>query len=230
MGVLKTLRDTVAPELNHLYVQDPSEASGALDYRWRGREHALHAFLIARLFGSPAELCTGDFAVLSRRVPALSALGKDAQHAWCRIGGVAPVDLSVTFRPLPQAPQLHAAVTGEGRNGAWQVTYADDEAVLDEDIGGENEIIFIEKAVLPHSAADLLGNPYLLLPPPSPDDAGSWHALYGPGIYAKITAHCFGCATRQAKSVRQRLKPADAVAWIAENVKDAEAKILAGIK
>lgn len=226
MSVLKTLRERVAPELNHLYTVPPSENPGGVDYGWHGREHALHAFLVARMFGASAELCTGDFAVLSRFVPPLTSMDRSDDHAWCSINGVAPVDLSMTFKHYGNAPQLRSAIVGEGRNGDWDVQYADDESVLDESVQNRNEIIFIEKTIREDSAAALLNDPYLLLQPPRPDDAGSWHTLYGPAIYAKITLHCFGCANGGAKSIRHRMTRQPAVAWIAENYPDPEAQIL----
>jgi hypothetical protein len=225
MSVLKTLRERVAPELNHLYVVPPSETAGGLDFGWHAREHALHAFFVARLFGASAEICSGDFAVLSRFVPPLTSMGRDDDHAWCSISGVAPVDLSMTFKHYGTAPQLRSPIVGEGANGDWNVEYAYDESPLDENVQNRNEIIFIEKKVRDETEAALLSDPYLLLRPPKTDDAAGWHTLYGPEIYAKISLHCFGCATG-AKSVRHRLTGEKAVAWIAENYPQAQAEIL----
>jgi hypothetical protein len=225
MSVLKTLRERVAPELNHLYVIPPTEGPSGLNFGWHAREHALHAFLVARMFGTSAEICTGDFAVLSRFMPPLTSMGRDDDHAWCNINGVAPVDLSMTFQTYGNTPQLRGAIVGEGRNGDWDIEYAYDESPLDENVQNRNEILFIEKKVHAHSEPELLKNPYMLLPPAPADDAASWHALYGPTIYAKITLHCFGCAMAP-KSIRQRMTPQQAVAWIAENYPEAETKIL----
>jgi hypothetical protein len=226
MSVLKTLRERVAPELNHLYTAPPSEIPGGIDYGWHGREHALHTFLVARMFGATAELCTGDFAVLSRFVPPLTSMDRNDDHAWCSINGVAPVDLSMTFKHYGNAPQLRGAIVGEGRNGDWDVQYADDESVLDENVQNQNEIIFIEKTIREDPAEALVNDPYLLLHPPRPDDASSWHTLYGPAIYAKITVYCFGCASGGAKSIRHRMPRQQAAAWIAENTPEPEAQIL----
>ena len=173
MSVLKTLRERVAPELNHLYVVPPAEAPGGLDFGWRGREHALHAFFVARMFGTAADICTGDFAVLSRFVPPLTSMGRDDDHAWCSINGVAPVDVSMTFKHYGNAPQLRSAIVGEGRNGDWDIQYAYDESPMDENVQNRNEIIFIEKKVHDHSEAALLSDPYLLLHPPRLEEAGS---------------------------------------------------------
>jgi hypothetical protein len=224
MSVLKTLRERVAPELNHLYVVPPSESEAGLNCGWRAREHALHTWFVARLFGAEADLCSGDFAVLSQYMPPLTSMGRNEEHGWCIVTGVAPVDLSMTFRLLGNVPQLRSPIVGEGRNGDWNVKYAEDESVLDEGVQTGNEILFIEKTI--HEDGDaLLANPHLYLSPPAADDTTSWHALHGPGIYARITAHCFGVATGETKSLRQRFSPKEAVAWIAENYADSEIRI-----
>lgn len=227
MSVLKTLREKIAPELNHLYTAPPSDQSGKLDCGWHGREHALHVCLVARMFGAPADIRSGDFAVLSRFMPPLSSLDGGHGHAWCSVNGVTPVDLSLSFQFYGRVPQLRSAIVGPGRNGDWEIHYARDEAMLEEPIQNRNEILFIEKTIHAESPAELLGNPGAFLSPTPGELSGGWHVLHGPGIYAKITLHCFACASGDAKSVRNRLPAPEAVAWIAANYPDADAQILA---
>lgn len=227
MSVLKTLRERVAPQLNHLYTAAPSEVAGVFDFGWHSREHALHSFFVARLFGAETDIARGDIAVISRYVPPLTTMGTSDEHAWCRVNGVAPVDLSLTFVHYGNAPQLRAPVVGEGRNGDWQIEYAEDESALDESVQQRNDVLYIEKTIATDTEAQLLENPYLVLRAPKPDDTTSWHAIYGPSIYAQITLHCFACAAGRAKSLRSRLNRAESVAWIAANYPDAEAAILA---
>jgi hypothetical protein len=229
MSVLKTLRDTVAPELNHLYTTPPVETPDGLDCGWHGREHSLHAFLVARMFGATADIRSGDFAVLSPYLPPLTSVEKNFDHTWCSVNGVAPVDLALGVTYFAQAPQLRGAIIGEGRNGDWEVQYSDDDAVLDESFGHTNEVIFIERKIHADSESALLTDPYLLVPKPAEGDKSSWHALYGVSIHAKITLHCHACASRTAKSVR-RLSRDQAVAWIAENYRDAEDQILKALR
>ncbi|MCX6434287.1 MAG: hypothetical protein NTX29_16460, partial [Actinobacteria bacterium] len=50
------------------------------------------------------------------------------------VGGIRPVDLSMTFARFGQVPQLRSAITGDGPNGDWQVRYAEDESILDASI------------------------------------------------------------------------------------------------
>lgn len=227
MSVLKALREKIAPELNHLYTTAPVETPQGVDYGWHAREHALHTFFVARLFGASADIRSGDFAVLSRFLPPITSLEQNAKHAWCSVGGVVPVDLSLSFALFGNAPQLRTAITGEGLNGDWQVGYAEDESVLDESFESGNEIIFIEKTVQADSEEALLKDPYLFLPAPRADDPAGWHVVYGPDIYAKISLHCFRCAAGGGKSVRNRLSAPLAVKWIAENYAGPDAQILA---
>ncbi len=225
MSVLKTLRERVAPELNHLYTTPPGERPGGVDFGWHSREHALHTFFIAQMFGAEAEIARGDFAVISQFVPPLTSMGTDQDHAWCIVNGVAPIDLSLTFLHYGNVPQLRSPIVGEGRNGDWHIEYAEDESALDEGVQQRNDILYIEKTLPTETAAQLLENPYLVLPASKPDDATSWHARFGPSIYAKITLHCFRCATGETKSIRPRLEREPAIAWIAENYPTAEADI-----
>jgi len=226
MSVLKTLRERVTPELNHLYTTPPGERPGGVDFGWHSREHALHTFFVAALFGAEAGIALGDFAVISRFVPPLTSMGTNQDHAWCVVNGVAPVDLSLTFLHYGNVPQLHAPIVGEGRNGDWHIEYAEDESALDESVQERNDILYIEKSLSSETAAQLLANPYLLFPAPAPEDATGWPARFGPSIYAKISLHCFRCATGEAKSIRQRLAREPAIAWIAENYAEPEAELL----
>ena len=217
MSVLKVLRDRVAPELNHLYTTPPAETPAGVDCGWHGREHALHTFFVARMFGAQTELCVGDFAILSRFLPPLTTMERDLDHAWCIINGVAPVDLSMTFALLNQSPQLRNPIVGEGRNGDWDVQYSEDESPMDDSFSNRNEIIFVEQEIVGHTAAELLENPILFVPaPPAPAS---------PDLYAAITLHCFECAAGRTKNVRHRLSRPDALAWISANYPDAAARI-----
>ncbi len=226
MSVLKTLRQQIAPELNFLYTIPPAETPLGWDCGWRGHEHAWHAFFVARMFGSRASLRTGDFAILSRLLPPLTTLDREPKHAWCTIGDLAPVDLSMTFAAFADAPQLHAPITGEGPNGDWQVRYAEDESILDESVESGNEVLYIERQIVADSAEVLLEDPGRFLPPPPPAASDNWVARHGPDISAKISLHCYRCAAGGGRSIRNRATREDAVAWIAANYPEPRAAIL----
>lgn len=225
MSVLKTLQQRIAPELNFLFTIPPAETPLGWDYGWRSHEHAWHTFFVARMFGSRASLCTGDFAVLSRLLPPLTTLERETKHAWCTVGEIAPVDLSMTFATFENAPQLRTAVTGEGVNGDWQIHYAEDESILDGNFESGNEILFIERHVITDPVETLLADPGRFLPPAPLAARDNWTALHGADIHAKIALHCYRCAAGRSRSVRNRANREEAVAWIAGNYPEASAEI-----
>lgn len=230
MSVLKALRQKIAPELNFLFTIPPAETPVGWDCGWRGHEHAWHAFFVARMFGSPASLCTGDFAVLSRLMPPLTTLDREPKHAWCTVGELAPVDLSMTFAYFGQVPQLRTPITGEGPNGDWQVRYAEDESILDENFESGHEILFIERQVVADPAETLLEEPGRFLPPAPAAARDNWVAQHGPDIHAQIALHCYRCAAGGGRSIRNRATREEAVAWIAGNYPAPKAEIIERIK
>jgi len=66
MSVLKVLRQKVAPELNFLFTLPPVETPLGWDCGWHGHAHALHTYFVARMFGTSADLRSGDFVVRER--------------------------------------------------------------------------------------------------------------------------------------------------------------------
>jgi hypothetical protein len=226
MSVLKALRQRIAPELNFLFTDAPADRAGAIDCGWHGPAHAYHAFFVARMFGAAADLRTGDFAVISRLLPPLTTLEREPKHAWCAVGGVNPVDLSLTFARFDNVPQLHAPITGDGPNGEWQVRYAEDESILDGNLESGNEILYIERNVCAETEVTLLENPALFIPAPSPEAGEAWGDRHGPDIHAKIALHCFRCAASGGRSIRNRATRDEAIAWIAGNYPDPQTEIL----
>jgi hypothetical protein len=224
MSVLKALRQRVAPELNFLLTDDPAERAGAIDCGWRPHLHAYHAFLVARMFGAAAELRTGDIAVISGALPPITTLDREPKHAWCAVGGVTPVDLAATFARFPQAPQLRSPVTGEGPNGDWQVRYAEDESILDQNIEGANELLYIARSPAFNDAVQLLDEPGRFIP--AAEEPEGWVARHGVGVHAAVALHGFRCAGSGGRSVRNQASRDEAVAAIVARYPDARAEIL----
>lgn len=224
MSVLKALRQRVAPELNFLLTDDPAEREGAIDCGWRPHLHAYHAFLVARMFGAAAELRTGDIAVISGALPPITTLDREPKHAWCAVGGVTPVDLAMTLARFPQAPQLRSPVTGEGPNGDWQVRYSEDESILDQNIEGANELLYIARGTARDDAPRLLEEPGSFIP--AAEEPEGWVARHGAGVHAAIALHCFRCAGSGGRSVRNQASRDEAVAAIVARHPDVRAEIL----
>lgn len=213
MSLVSTLRQKVAPELNHLYTVPPFGADYGTDCGWYCREHALHTYFVAKLFGADVDIRRGDFLVCAPPYVEITSLDTSADHAWCRLNDTLPLDLSLTFRYFGKVPQLLGPIAGNGRNGPYSIVYSSDEAAArSADLGS---IHFIERDVVSVSAEDLLLKPYSFLYPPLPSDPFSWDRLFGPEIYARISLHCFRVATREAKPLCRKCDSKAAVELIA---------------
>jgi hypothetical protein len=221
VNIIATLRQKIAPELNHLYTVPPFTAvDGGSDCGWYCREHALHVLFVASLFGATCDVRHGDFLVCAPPHILVTSIDSGAGHTWCSVNGVTPVDLSITFRFFGPGPQLLAPVSGRGRNGPYTIVYSDnDEAARACQQPGT--LHYVEREVHQLSLRDLVSDPYGLIYAPIVDDAQSWHRIYGPQIYAKISLHCYRIATRQVKPLHRSLNPIEAARWISEHYPNA---------
>jgi hypothetical protein len=220
MNILKTFRKVIAAELNHLYTVPPFQAPSGLDCGWYCREHAMHAFLVARMFGAEAFLVSGDFAISSPAI-AVHSIGSGDGHSWCSINGIIPVDLSITFKYFKGVSQLNSPIAGSGKNGEWKIRYSKDDSIVDSFSDHTNEIALIERKIEKHNENDILQNPYCFIHPPAETGPPSWHTLYGQDIYARITLHCFSLATGHNKSIRHKFTSTGAVKYISDNYHEA---------
>jgi len=221
MTVISALRQMVAPELNHLYTVPPFiAADGGNDCGWYCREHALHVLFVASLFGARCDVRHGDFLICAPPYILITSIDSGAGHSWCSVNGVIPFDLSMTFRFYAPGPQLLGPIAGPGRNGPYTIVYSnDDEAARACEQPGV--IHYVEREVQQASLLDLVSNPYGVIHAPIVDDPQSWHRIYGPEIYAKISLHCYRIATRAAKPLHRNLNPVDAARWISEQYPNA---------
>ena len=146
---------------------------------------------------------------------------REPKHGWCVVNGVAPVDLSLTFQHFNQAPQLRARSWAKAAMVTGKCTTPRTKRRSTKGFQDQNEILFIAKETTTAAATELIDNPYLYLPSPNAQEIDRWQMLYGGGICAKISLHCYRCANGEAKSVRQKLNREEAVKWIHENYTDA---------
>lgn len=178
-------------ELNLLYTRPPSAQKGGWDEGWFGREQAYHTFFLLRLLGEDAAIEIGHFAVCADSA-SIASYGGDTTHAWCSIPGVAPIDLSMTFRHRLTAPQLAGPIIGcATKNGEYSVYYCQDtpsfEAWLDAPLTGPSIGFLATDAPVPEWTT-LLDRPETFFLPSH--DGGPLH-LYGPEIFCRITMHVY---------------------------------------
>ena len=102
--------------------------------------------------------------------------------------------------------------------------HAEDEAILDQNIEGANELIYIARGTFFDEAGSLLNEPGRFVP--AAEEPEGWSARHGPGLHAAIALHCFRCAGAGGRSVRSRGSREEAVAAIVAQYPEARAEIL----
>lgn len=230
MNIIATLRHKIAPELNHLYTVPPFIApDGGNDCGWYCREHALHVLFVASLFGATCDVRHGDFLVCATPHILITSLDSGAGHTWCSVNGVTPLDLSMTFRFYAPGPRLRAPVAGTGRNGPYTIAYADNDKAA-RACEHPGMVHYVEREVDQLSLLALVSDPYALIHARIVDDPQSWHRIYGPEIYAKISLHCYRIATRETKPLHRSYNPIEAARWISEHYPDASQDLSARLE
>lgn len=117
----RELRTAVKPDLNLIYTEPPFELPSGKDFGWFCREHALHTYIFGCLLDlEPAIIC-GDISFKAADKP-FSTLPTDADHAWCRLAGIMPVDLSAEFRHYLGFPKI-PIVQGTDQSAPYRVVY-----------------------------------------------------------------------------------------------------------
>jgi hypothetical protein len=136
------------------------------------REHAYHVYLVGRMLGLKTQIVIGHFAVATADGRSNCTLGSGADHAWCAIGPLRPLDLSMTFHLTPGYPDLARPLAGTGLNGAYEIRNFTDTTAFRtaiEPAPPAGALYYLEQEVLEPSPASLLQNPFdFLLPPAVP--------------------------------------------------------------
>jgi len=185
------LRDKVKPDLNLVYVEPPFYVESGLDFGWFCREHALHLYILARILGFRSEIEIGDITV-SNSDFFLSTVGSGSDHAWCKVGDVTPVDISIS---LQHVPELNGVDIVFGCQAPFSKPYTvfhfdgRDARSLQESASSGPAITFVRHRSFCPDPRDLVLNPYTFLIP-SPQGTRSFADTYGTEIFDMITLHC----------------------------------------
>jgi len=196
-------------ELNHLYTEVLTEVDAGLFCR----EHALHLQGVSTALGHQAEICTGMFGL---RIPGKitnAMTTTDADHAWCRIDGIAPVDVSMTLRGVPFARADVRLVYGNDSAflAGFEIQYhgrctgPELEARLA--ASSTDVLVYSEQAVEARGPLELHADPFSFLLPPLLPGAPTIDRLYGEHVFYAVTLHCLRVARGEAKSITYREPP-----------------------
>ena len=223
------LAERVKPELNHIYTERPFEVQSGLDLGWFCREHALHLYGLAKLLGAETEICVGDFIVRKAGGNIFSSVRDQSDHAWCRVDGVDPVDVSLTLKhifPNLQDVRLIYGDNAELASPALVRYFEDiaDDVFLD---SGRDIDLFIgynEKNRHSFDLIDLLENPFQFLfgPPPG---IRNFADLHGDDVFFAITFHCYRLMTEEINPLFRHYNSLESVRRIMRYNPDAKERI-----
>ena len=210
---------SVRSELNHFFTEPPFAGANGDDAGWFCREHALVTAALARILGERSELCLGNLILHIPDACTFHMIDSDANHAWCRVEEISPIDASATMKYLGAAVPDVTLVCPDlpGAMGAFRLVYlvgAEPEELIGHAQGEDPVLVYNERRVHSGDPLHLLDRPFsFLLPPP----AGSPNLLqiYGPHVLHRITAHLFEFGNGRTESV-QNLHPNEAIKVVCE--------------
>lgn len=195
--LLQALRDTVAPEANHLLTEPPGPPKPPGDFGWFCREHAVIASIVCHALGHPVQIVRGNVDV---HFPTHLHLTCRGEHWWC-VGGLSEVlDLSLKLDYLCCPFTTSHAVIGVGANGLFTVVVSSEQGTKNID-SNSPYILYTPLETLPFSAGDLANKPTDLIPN---DEAAE--------ITARCCLHIHGLLRGDAVSYIRRMNQSAALA------------------
>lgn len=234
MDLTYILATKIKPELNHIYTERPFLTRSGWDLGWFCRENALHLYGLAVLLRRQADICTGDYILRRPGHEEHHSIGDRGDHAWCRIDGSAPVDVSITVKHVyPDMTDIRL-VFGDRRElcDPFEMRYctnAPDETFFKLTHYDKHLIAYNEKGHHRYSLPELLSNPFQFLHRPPPGSP-TFPEIHGPEVFYAITYHCYRLATEEIKPLCLYRSPSDTVKRIMKNnphAKDLIQKLLA---
>ncbi len=199
MNLETLLRDVIKPELNGIYTEPPASRAGGADMGFFCREHAYHSFFLCKMLGHDAAINRGELAFSFDDSLVYRTLGSGADHAWCQVQDIVPVDLSINFQFYETRPPNVDIVYGSGQRGAYSISYLADVDEYERWVDAESpspRIAYLKRETVGISAIDLLDDAYrFLVKPPS----GGMGKIFGRHIFSSINLHLLDLANGKTK-------------------------------
>lgn len=219
----------VRNELNHILTENPFVTQTGGDFGWFCREHAFVTALLLCSMGYSAQICRGDIVVKTLAGGGLSTFGLDADHAWCVIDCVKPIDLRMTLRYLNLNCDDVQMVCGSCADllSGFELHYFenidDAEFRLAVDATG-HAILYNEKLRLAESIKEIADDPFsFLIRPPI-----GTHTLldsFGENVFYAITAHLLKLIRGEAKPLYPQRSAKQAIQTMVKWNPEAKAQI-----
>jgi hypothetical protein len=230
MNFEAALERVIKPELNAIYVEPPFMADGGSDCGWFCREHALHTYILANMFHRRASIKTGDFVLHSEKGTGITSINSGADHAWCEIDGVMPVDLSMTFSYFKGEFPYLPIVYGAKPSGKFDVRYfLSDEDLVNDSGAGSFAISYIERQTITPDVNQLLKSPYQFLYQP-PLGSEKWTEIHGDEIFSQTTVHLVRLAKEQLKPLCRSRSAKQVLKFIKSHYPNATCEILSSLQ
>ena len=221
--------------LNHLYTVPPRHFSdGGWDAGWFCREHALHVCALAEMLGHRAELCGGELVLdLPADSYRLAMVSTGADHFWCKVDGLAPIDASLTLRLLDDITQPDVALIApdcpEQRSGI-ELRYThrmgiDNIARRMNGNAGPLLHYNLQSAHRPNYGA-LLDAPYSFLIRSSP----TLLDLFGADVFFAITAYLYRLGCAEVEAIDPTLHWTEAMRRVVQEHADARPFVLSKLR
>jgi hypothetical protein len=203
------------------------QPGGSWDAGWFCREHALHLFVLARLAGFSSEILLGDYLVATPDGTGTTSLDIPDEHAWCSVGGIVPVDISLVLKFMyPKAPDV-PIVFGESATRPYEIRYyrsMEPQSVLDACSRATSLIAYREREIFVAEPLDLLERPFQFLLNP-PTGFPKLTETYGQDFFFQVTQHCHKLLTGQVKPLYPYRDPQSACRAIVRWNPDARSAI-----
>jgi hypothetical protein len=189
------LSRNVREEMNLLYTEPVQETPRGCDFGLFCREHAYTTYLLGRMNGLPVELALGHYFVRAPSGSVNVTLDTGADHAWCSVGSVAPVDLSMTFRYAADFQEIDRPIVGEGTYDPYTVTLvgeSDFRCQVAEQQAGERSdiaILYWEVERIGTPTAELVERPHDFLLSPAFQGEPTLTESFGSDFFAKVATH-----------------------------------------
>jgi hypothetical protein len=192
------LRDVIKPELNRIYTEPPSSRGGG-DMGFFCREHAYHSFFLCRMLGYDVAIQRGELTFAVDDSIKYTTLNSGADHAWCRVNDVVPVDVSINFEFYQTTCPNIGIVYGLSQSGPYAISYTADADEYERhhlDEATIPRIAYLERTDINIPINDLLEHPHLFLTKPA---RAGMIELFGTHIFSALTLHLWELAHGRTK-------------------------------
>ncbi len=151
------------------------------------------------MLGHDAAIISGELAFSFDDSLVYRTLGSGADHAWCQVQDIVPVDLSINFQFYETRPSNIDLVYGSGQREAYSISYLVDVDEYERWVNAETtgpRIAYLKRETVGIPVSDLLDDAYRFLIKPA---SGGMEKMFGRHIFSSINLHLLDLANGKTK-------------------------------